>query len=162
MRWVVFALWLLLTPIWISYSSSAGSGAKMAFIPPALVLIALICDWLWRRLVLRVAGEFEPSRRRNIQQVQQPGIPGSPGLSVKGAFHPLWGFALPSSGILRIALISAAVGVCAGAVVAQSILDIAVSNRPASHPTNQANLPIRVQTETVKSQSSSTLPEQPR
>jgi hypothetical protein len=153
MRWVVFALWLLLTPVWISYSSSAGSGPKVAFIPPALVLIALVFDWLWRRLVLRVAGGFEPPRRGNVQQVQQPAT---------GTFHPVWGFSLPSSGILRLALVAAAVGVCAGAVVAQSIFDTAVSNRSASRSTNQANLPISVQTETVKSQSFSAEPKQPR
>src|SRR5205823_5557606 len=101
MRWVVFALWLLLTAIWISYSFSDGSGTKVTFIPPALVLIVLVFDSLWRRLVLRMAGGFEPRRRGNIQQVQQSATRGSQGLSLKGPFHPLWGLALPSTNILR-------------------------------------------------------------
>jgi hypothetical protein len=90
-------------------------------------------------VVLRIAGEFEPSRRGNVQQVQQPTT--RPGLRLKSAFHPVWGLALPSSGILRAALIAAAVGVCAGAVVGQSTFDTAVSNRSATRPTNQINLP---------------------
>ena len=59
MRWMI--LWLVLTAIWISYSSLAGSGPKVTLIPPALVLIALVFTWLWKRLVVRIAGEFEPS-----------------------------------------------------------------------------------------------------
>lgn len=152
MRWIVLALWLLLTPIWISYSSSAGSGAKVAFIPPALVLTALLFHWLWKRLVVRIAGEFEPS-----QSVQQS-TPGWLGFRPKGTFHPVWGFALPSRGILPIALVAVAVGVCAGAVVGQSTFDTVVSNSSATRPTNQANLPISVQTEAVKSQSFSAEP----
>jgi BA14K-like protein len=135
MRWIVFVLWLLLTPIWISYSSSAGSGPKVAFIPPALVLIALLSAWLWKRLVVRIAGEFEPSY-----------------------FHPHWGSALPLRGYLRIALVAVAVGVCVGAVVGQSTFDTAVFKRSATRPANQANLPISVQTETAKSQSFSAEP----
>src|SRR5262249_16672915 len=49
------------TAIWISYSFLAGSGPKVVLIPPALVLIALVFTWLWKRLVVRIAGEFEPS-----------------------------------------------------------------------------------------------------
>jgi hypothetical protein len=158
MRWVLFSLWLLLTPIWISYSSSAGSGPKVAFIPPALVLIALVLDRLWRRLVLRIAGEFEPSGRGNVQQVQQPATRGAPRLSLKGTFHPVWGLALPSSKIFRLALVAAAVGVCAGAVVGQSTFDAAVSNKSATPPTNPPNLPVSVQTEAVKLQLSSAEP----
>src|SRR5215469_16454673 len=59
MRWMI--LWLVLTAIWISYSFLAGSGPKVVLIPPALVLIALVFTWLWKRLVVRIAGEFEPS-----------------------------------------------------------------------------------------------------
>ncbi len=135
MPWIVFALWLLLTPIWISYSSSAGSGSKLAFIPPALALIALVFAWLWKRLVVHIAGEFEPSH-----------------------FHAIWGFALPLRGSVRTGLVAAAVGVCAGAVLGQSIFDTAVSNRSATRPTNQTNLPISVQTEAVRSQSFSSEP----
>jgi hypothetical protein len=145
MRWIVFTLWLLLTPIWISYSSSAGS--KVAFIPPALVLIALVFNWLRRRLVLHFAGEFEPSR--SIQW----STPGRLTRRPKSTFDPAWGFALPSSGILRLALVAAAAGVCAGAVVGQSTYKAAVSNRSATQPESQEKLPISEQPEAVKSQS---------
>jgi hypothetical protein len=145
MRWIVFTLWLLLTPIWISYSSSAGSGSKVAFIPPALVLIALVFNWLRRRLVLHFAGEFEPSR--SIQW----STPGRLILPAKGTFHPAWGFALPSSGILRMALVAAAAGVCAGAVVGQSTYKAAVSNRSVTQLASQEKLPISGQPEAVKS-----------
>jgi hypothetical protein len=115
MRWIVFALWLLLTPIWISYSVSGGSGSKVALIPPARALIALVFNWLRRRLILHFAGEFEPSR--SIQW----STPGRLTRRPKSTFDPAWGFALPSRGILRIALVAAAAGVCAGAVVGHMI-----------------------------------------
>jgi hypothetical protein len=98
MRWIVFVLGLLLTPSWISYSFLAGSGPKVAFIPPALVLVALVFTSLWKRLVVNIAGELEPSY-----------------------FHPYWGTALLSRlsrGSVRTGLVAAAVGVCAGAIVA--------------------------------------------
>ena len=104
MRWTVFVLWFLLTPIWIGYSSSAESGPRVAFIPPALALITLVFTWLWERLVVRIAGESEPLN-----------------------FHPYWGSALPLRGTLHISLVT--VGVFAGAVVGQSIFDTAVFNR---------------------------------
>jgi hypothetical protein len=75
MRWIVFVLWLLLTPIWIGYSSSVGSGSRVAFIPPALALIALVSTWLWKRLVVCGAGEVEPLY-----------------------FHPHWGLRTPIEG----------------------------------------------------------------
>ena len=128
MRWIVFVLWLLLTLIWIGYSSSAGSGPRVAFIPPALVLIALVFTWLWKRLVVRIGGESEPLY-----------------------FHSYWGSALPLWGNLRIAF-AVAVGVCAGAVV-RSIFDTAVFNRSATRPANQefSVEPKAVRTEPVKS-----------
>ena len=98
MRWIVFVLWLLLTPTWVSYSFLAGSGPKVAFIPPALVLVALVFTSLWKRLVVNIAGELEPSH-----------------------FHPYWGAALLSRlsrGSVRTGLVAAAMGVCAGAIVA--------------------------------------------
>ena len=133
MRWIVFVLWFLLTLIWIGYSSSTGSGPRVAVIPPALALIALMFTWLWKRLVVRIAGESEPLN-----------------------FHPYWGSALPLRGTLHISLVT--VGVFAGAVVGQSIFDTAVFNRSATRPADQANLPepkavstIIVRTEPVKS-----------
>ena len=111
MRWIIFVLGLLLTPFWISYSFLAGSGPKVALIPPALVLVALVFTSLWKRLVVHIAGEFEPSY-----------------------FHPHWGAALPSRGSVRTGLVAAAVSVCAGAIVGQSTFDTAVSNRSATRP----------------------------
>jgi len=130
MRWIIFVFWLvlMLTLIWISYSSLAGSGPRVAFIPPALVLIALVLTWLLKRLVVRIAGESEPLH-----------------------FHSYWGSALPLRGTIRIALVAAAVGVCAGAVV-RAIFDIAAFNRSATGPANQANLPISVQTDKTQSE----------
>jgi len=140
MRWMI--LWLVLTVIWISYSFLAGSGPKVAFIPPALVLIALVFTWLWKRLVVRIAGESEPLY-----------------------FHSYWGSALPLRGPLRIAF-AVAVGVCAGAVV-RLIFDPAVFNRSATRPADQANLQepkavstIIVRTEPVKSPVQPTLSDQ--
>jgi len=142
MRWIVFVLWFLLTLIWIGYSSSTGSGPRVAVIPPALVLIALVFTWLWKRLVVRIAGESEPLN-----------------------FHPYWGSALPLRGTLRISLV--AVGVFAGAVVGQSIFDTAVFNRSATRPADQANLQepkavstIIVRIEPVKSPVQPTLSDQ--
>ena len=60
LRWIVFVFWLPLTLIWISYSSSAGSGPRVAVIPPALVLMALVFTWLLKRFVVRIAGGSEP------------------------------------------------------------------------------------------------------
>src|SRR6516164_6442265 len=73
-------------------------------------------------------------------------------------FHSYWGSALPLRGTLRIALVTIAVGVCTGAVV-RSIFNTEVFNRSATRPANQANLPISVQTETVKSRSEPDLTE---
>jgi len=61
-------------------------------------------------------------------------------------FHPYWGAALPLMRTLRFALVAAAVGVCAAAVVGQSIFDTVVFNKSAA------------QTETAKSQSFSAEP----
>ena len=114
----------------------------MAVIPPALALIALMFTWLWKRLVVRIAGESEPLN-----------------------FHPYWCSALPLRGTLRISLV--AVGVFAGAVVGQSIFDTAVFNRSATRPADQANLQepkavstIIVRTEPVKSHVQPTLSDQ--
>src|SRR6516165_950146 len=66
-------------------------------------------------------------------------------------FHPHWGAALLSRDSVRTGLVAAAVGVYAGAIAGQSTFNTAVSNKSATRPANQANLPISVQTETVKS-----------
>ena len=61
MRRIVL-LWLVLTPLWIAFSFY-GSTAKIAFIPPALVVIVLVLYWLHRHFVIAVAGEPEPRAR---------------------------------------------------------------------------------------------------
>jgi hypothetical protein len=71
-----------------------------------------------------------------------------------GTFHPIWGLALPSGRVVRIALLVTVVGACAGAVVGQSSFDLAVFSRG----TNQANLPSSGHPEAVKSQSFSEEP----
>jgi len=70
MRWMI--LWLVLTVIWISYSSLAGSGPKVTLIPPALVLIALVFTWLWKRLVVRIAGEVRTFKFPSLLGLRTP------------------------------------------------------------------------------------------
>lgn len=118
MGWTIFTLWLLLTPVWIAYWYSAGSSA-IVFGPPAPLLLALVLYSLWKRLVMHVAGEPEPSPR-GVQDSDLPvateadrsaGI----GFHRKRTLHPVWGLALPSTDTVRIAFIAAAVGACSGA-----------------------------------------------
>jgi hypothetical protein len=163
MVWIVFALWLVLTPVWISYWSPAASGSKMAFIPvwisdwspaasgskmafipPALALIGVVFPWLWKQLIVHIAGESEPSTRRP-----------------KATFHSVWGLALPSSGTLRVSLIAAVVGACAGAgatkVLDRSSFHTAISgNSAAGRPTDQSNSPINSPTSRATDQSNLT------
>jgi len=60
-------LWLLLTPVWIAFSFSASS-SKIAFLPPALVVVALVFYWLHNQFVLFVAGEHEPRADVDLSQ----------------------------------------------------------------------------------------------
>ena len=162
MGWVIFALWLLLTPIWIRYWSAAGSSAEMAFIPPALVLIALGLRWLWQRFVLIVAGEPEPAPRGRIRELTadwraERDLVFRP----KRNIHPVWGLALPSRGTIRIALIAGAAGACVGAAVVahRSSFEPAIaSNEGASRTTSRSDSPLRVRTEAVKPTSFSAVP----
>ena len=178
-RRIVLALWLFLTVIWISYSFSAGLGSKVAFVPPALVVMLVMLigylfhlfHRLWKRSVIHIAGEHEPARGGSIQQ--QSEVAHRP----TGTFRPIWGFARPSTGTVCIALLAVAVGACAGAI---SNFDAAVfkkvtaiiPTKPSSMPTsadaakpqsfsaepkraamNETNLTIGLQTGTVKTES---------
>jgi hypothetical protein len=178
-RRIVLALWLFLTVIWISYSFAAGLGSKVAFIPPALVVMLVMLighlfhlfHWLWKRSVIRIAGEYEPARGGIVQQ--QPEVGPRP----TGTFRPIWGFARPSTGTVCTALLAVAIGACVGAV---SNFDAAVfkkgtaiiPTKPSSVPTsadvvkpqsfsvepkraamNETNPTIGVQTEAVKTES---------
>jgi hypothetical protein len=144
---IVLALWLFLSVIWISYSFSAGFASKVAFIPPALTLVLLVSIG---SLFHSVAGEFEPVVR------QQPEV----GRHASGAFHPIWGLALPSGRVVRVALLAAAVAACAGAVVEQLNFNAAVLNkRTAGIPTRPSNLPTSAPSDAVKPQS---LPAEPK
>jgi hypothetical protein len=167
MGWIVFALWLLLTPIWITYWLTAGSSSKIAFGPPALVLIALAFRWLWKHFVVLVAGEAEPPPGGTIQEAaanwrREADLVFRP----KRTFHPVWGLALPSSSTTRMSLIAAAAGACVGAGVALNwtTSEPAVAtneptfNEGASRPTDRSDAPIRVRTEVVKSPSVSASP----
>jgi hypothetical protein len=134
MGWIVFALWLLLTPLWITYWSTAASASKMAFISPALVLIALVFHWLWKRFVVLVAGEPEPSPRGKVQKPTAEWRPeaGTVFRRKGNVLHPVWGLAFPSSGTIRSSLIAAAAGACVGAV--------AVLDRSTFDPANVLSL----------------------
>jgi hypothetical protein len=134
----------------------------MAFIAPALVLIALALHWLWKRSVVLVAGEPEPSPRGKVQKPTAEWRPEAGTVfRWKGILHPVWGLALPSGGTIRISLIAAAAGAGVGtaAVLDRSTFFPAVSSNDATtRPTDQSNSPISVRTEVVKSQSFSTEP----
>jgi hypothetical protein len=135
MRRIVL-LWLVLTPIWIAFSFYA-SVSKVAFIPPALVVIALVLYWLHKQLVIVLAGEPEP--RANPQ------------LSWSLDDRPV---AARSRGLVRPALIAVGVGAGIGAAAISFFhLDRAVSDNRMAARAIQPNAAINVQTEAVKSQS---------
>ena len=154
MDWILFALWLLLTPIWIMFWSPTAS-PKMTFGPPALVLVALAFRWLWRRFVILVAGEAEPSPRGKIQNVAAGWRPEAQLVfRPRRNLHSVWGLALPLRGTVRTSLISAAVGACVGAAAMldrSTSFDPALStNNTASRSTNQSDAPTSVRTEVLK------------
>jgi hypothetical protein len=174
MRRIVL-LWLVLTPLWIAFSFY-GSTAKIAFIPPALVVIVLVLYWLHRHFVIAVAGEPEPRARsvrpnpwprRNLQTpaVAAPAIMAppvtappvtapavtAPAVAAPVVRAPVASAPLP--GLFRPALIAVGVGACiGGAAVAFFHLNRPVSiYRAAAHVTQ--NAAAGVQTEAVKTQS---------
>jgi hypothetical protein len=132
-------LWLLLTPLWIAFSFSASS-SKVAFIPPALVVIALAFHWLHNQFVLFVAGEHEP--RADVQSSQSP----QP--------HPV-----AAASLVHPAFVAVGVGACLGAAVTSFFLfgrplyESTVSDNNTAALAPQSNSTISVQPKPVKSQS---------
>ena len=94
-------LWLILTPIWIAFSFYA-SVSKIAFVPPVLVVVAVVLHWLHKHFVVAVAGEPEPRAKQ---------IPANPWPSQSTDVRPI---ARPSRGLFRPALIAVVVGACFG------------------------------------------------
>jgi hypothetical protein len=136
-------LWLLLTPLWIAFSFSV-SASKIAFLPPALVVVALALYWLHNKFVLFVAGEHEP--RADVQSSES---------------SPFAAEVAPS--LVRPAFIALAVGACVGAAAVTSffIFDRLLHNSTVSQKTaaadaiqpNQPSSTIGVQPKAVKPQS---------
>lgn len=114
-------LWLLLTPLWIAFSFSV-SASKMAFLPPALVVVALALYWLHDKFVLFVAGEHEP--RTDVQSSES---------------SPYAAVAAPS--LVRPAFIALAVGAGVGAAAVTSffIFDRPLHNSTLSQKTAAAD-----------------------
>jgi hypothetical protein len=131
----------------------------MAFIPPALVLVAFGVRWLWQRFVLIIAGEPEPAPSGRIRELTadwraERDLVFRP----KRNAHPVWGLALPSRGTIRLALIAGAAGACVGAAVMldRSSLEPAVAvTDSASRAQSRSDSPLSVRTELVKPTSSS-------
>src|SRR5690348_18479115 len=98
-------LWLLLTPVWIAFSFYA-SASKIAFIPPALVVVALVFYWLHNQFVLLAAGEREPRADVQLSQSQLS----QSQLSQSSPFQPV-----AAASLVRPASVAIAVGACIGA-----------------------------------------------
>jgi BA14K-like protein len=133
-------LWLLLTPVWIAFSFSA-SLSKIAFLPPALVAIALVFYWLHDQFVLFVAGEHEP--RADVD------------LSQDSHFQPV-----AAASLVGPAFVAIAVGACIGAAAVTSFFvfdrtlrDSTVSQKTAAADAIQPRSLIGVQPKAVKPQS---------
>jgi hypothetical protein len=165
MRRIVL-LWLVLTPLWIAFSFYA-STSKIAFIPPALVVIALVLHWLHRHFVIAVAGEPEPRTRpvhpnpwprRTLQTpaVEAPAImppAAAPAVRAPAVTAPAVrapAASASSRGLFRPALIAVGVGACfGGAAIAFFHLNRPVSSyRAAAHVSQNAAAP--AQTQAVK------------
>jgi len=163
MRRIVL-LWLVLTPLWIAFSFYA-STSKIAFIPPALVVIALVLHWLHRHFVIAVAGEPEPRTRpvrpnpwpRRTLQTPAFEAPAkmppaaAPAVTAPAVRAPA--ASAPSRGLFRPALVAVGVGACfGGAAIAFFHLNRPVSSyRAAAHVSQNAAAP--AQTQAVKTQS---------
>jgi hypothetical protein len=132
-------LWLVLTPLWIAFSFSA-STSKVAFIPPALVVIALLFYWLHNKFVVLVAGEHEPRHERADVRVSQ-----------SSHFDRA-----AAASLVRPAFVALGVGACVGAAVTTSFF---LFDRPFHESTDtstaalapQPNSAISVQPKAVKS-----------
>ena len=97
----IVLLWLILTPIWIAFSFYA-SVSKIAFVPPALAIVAVVLHWLHQHFVVAVAGEPEPRAKP---------IPPKPLPSRSAERRPV---TRPSRGLLRPALVAVGIGACFG------------------------------------------------
>jgi hypothetical protein len=133
-------LCIVLTPLWIVFSFFA-STSKVAFIPPALVVIALILLWLHNKFVLFVAGEREPRAEVRLSQSSQ--------------FDPV-----VAASLVRPALVALAVGAGVGAAATTLVFIFdrplhksTVSDTSTAALATQPNSTISVQSKTVRSQS---------
>ncbi len=142
-------LWLLLTPLWIAFSFYASS-SKIAFIPPALAVVAVALHWLHNKFVLLVAGEHEPRAELRLSQDS------SQSSSQDSHFRPVSAAALMR---LRSALIAIGAGACIGAVATSFFLfdrplyERAVANKSTAALATQPNSTIDLQPKAVKPQS---------
>jgi hypothetical protein len=140
MRRIVL-LWLILTPIWIAFSFYA-SVSKIAFVPPALAVVAVVLHWLHKHFVVAVAGEPEPRARP---------VPTDPWPIQTSNIRPV---ARPSRDLLRPALIAVGIGACfGGAAMAFVHAHRPVANRSAAALATKPNAASSVQTEAVRPQS---------
>jgi hypothetical protein len=138
-------LWLILTPIWIAFSFYA-SASKIAFLPPALAVVAVVLHWLHKHFVVALAGEPEP--RPN--PVGADPVSADPWPSRSPDVRPI---ARPSRNLLRPALIAVGIGACCGgAAMAFVHAHRPVANTSAAALTTESNAASSVQTEAVKSQ----------
>jgi hypothetical protein len=141
-------LWLLLTPVWIAFSFYA-SASKIAFIPPALVVVALVFYWLHNQFVLLVAGEREPRADVQLSQSQLS----QSQLSQSSPFQPV-----AAASLVRPASVAIAVGACIGAAATSVFLfdralhDSTVSEKSAATDAIQLGATIGVQPKAVKPQ----------
>ncbi len=137
--------WLVLTPLWIAFSFYA-STSKVAFIPPALVVVAVALYWLHNRFVVLVAGEHEPRAELRLSQ----------GSSQGSHFRPVSAAALSR---LRPALIAIGAGACIGAIATSIVLfdrplyERAVANKSTAALATQPNAMIDVRPKAVQPQS---------
>jgi BA14K-like protein len=141
-------LWLLLTPVWIAFSFYA-SASKIAFIPPALVVVALVFYWLHNQFVLLVSGEREPRADVQLSQSQLS----QSQLSQSSPFQPV-----AAASLVRPASVAIAVGACIGAAATSVFLfdralhDSTVSEKSAATDAIQLGATIGVQPKAVKPQ----------
>ena len=137
----IMLLWLILTPIWIAFSFYA-SVSKIAFVPPALVVVAAILAWLHRHFVVAVAGEPEPRAR----PVRADPVPTDSWPNQSLDVRPV---VRPSRGLFRPALIAVGVGACFGGAA----MAFVHAHRPVANTAalaTEPNAANSVQTEAVK------------
>lgn len=141
MRRIVL-LWLILTPIWIAFSFYAPA-SKIAFWPPALVVVAVVLHWLHKHFVVAVAGEPEPRPKPlRADPVRTDLWPSRSGPVVR-----------PSRNLLRPALIAVGIGACCGgAAMAFVHAHRPVANTSAGALATEPSAASSVSTEAVKSQ----------